>query len=149
MKKHNPDIKWREGNIKFINLFCSKNCISKDRFPLTLAPPVAFPTRAIFLICASAFQRHTKNKQHYVIPLSLYEIKEQVKKSEEDIVPQKYNKFIELFWKPALNSVSLPPHRSYDHQFNLKSDTQPSFSPIYGLSEVELKALKTYIDENL
>ena len=149
LKKHNPDIKWCEGNIKFTHPFCSRNCISKEKFPSTLAPSVTFPIRAISLICASAFQRHTKNKRHSVFALSLYEIKEQVKKSEEDIVPREYHEFIELFKKPAPDSASLPPYRSYDHQINLKPNTQPSFGPIYGLSEVELKALKTYIDENL
>ena len=52
-------------------------------------------------------------------------------------------------WFTIFQHASLPSHRSYYHQINLKPDTQPSFGPIYGLSEIELKALKTYIDENL
>ena len=43
----------------------------------------------------------------------------------------------------------LPPRRSHDHHINLMDDATPPFGLIYSLSEVELLALREFLDENL
>lgn len=48
-----------------------------------------------------------------------------------------------------MNADKLPPHRSYDHRIPLNEGAVPSHGRIYRLSEVELMALRDYIDENL
>ncbi|KAH0604507.1 uncharacterized protein H6S33_006884 [Morchella sextelata] len=44
----------------------------------------------------------------------------------------------------------LPPHRpSHDIEIVLEEGKRPPYGPIYGLSQIELKALREYLDENL
>lgn len=62
-------------------------------------------------------------------------------------VPKIYHQYADVFSKQ--NADKLPPHRPYDHHIPLKDGTTPPFGPIYSLSEVELKTLKEYLDENL
>jgi hypothetical protein len=37
----------------------------------------------------------------------------------------------------------------YDHPIDLEPDTQPPFGPLYTLSELEFKAFREWLDENL
>ena len=57
--------------------------------------------------------------------------------------PYKYGDFVDVFGKK--NVDHLPKHRPYDCPIDLHEVT----SPPYGLSEPELEALRTYLDENL
>lgn len=44
----------------------------------------------------------------------------------------------------------LPPNRlSHDIEIVLEECKRPLYGPIYGLSQIELKALPEYLDENL
>jgi site-specific recombinase XerC len=40
----------------------------------------------------------------------------------------------------------LPPHRTFDHQIQIKEEKEVPFGPIYHLSEKELGALREYLD---
>ena len=62
-------------------------------------------------------------------------------------IPDKYRSFLDVFSKKSADT--LPPHREYDHPINLEPDTKPPFGPLYNLSELELNALREWIDENL
>ena len=64
-----------------------------------------------------------------------------------DKLPSEYHDYSDIFSKTK--AEALPPHRSYDHAINLVPDSKPPFGPIYRLSEVEEKALKDFLDENL
>jgi len=61
------------------------------------------------------------------------------------MVPKWYKEFIDLF-DPEGTTAELPPHRSFDHAIDLKEAAQPPWGPIYALSEVELEALKEYLE---
>ncbi|KAI1002662.1 Transposon Tf2-9 polyprotein [Podosphaera aphanis] len=43
----------------------------------------------------------------------------------------------------------LPPHRSCDHQINLKSGTSSPSGPLYNMSVNELRVLRKWLDDNL
>ena len=43
----------------------------------------------------------------------------------------------------------LAPHQPYDLKIELEEGTSPPFSPIYSLSQSELKSLWEFLDENL
>jgi hypothetical protein len=58
-----------------------------------------------------------------------------------------YHDFKDVFEKK--NADILSEHRSYDCTIELQDGTQPPFGPIYNLSQMELVALREYIDENL
>ena len=62
-------------------------------------------------------------------------------------LPAQYEEFLDVFEKK--NAERLPEHRLYDCPIDLVEGASPPFGPIYGLSEPELVALRTYIDENL
>ena len=66
----------------------------------------------------------------------------------KDYVPARYKEFIELF-NPEGTTAELPPHRAFDHAIDLKEGEQPPWGPIYALSEVELQALKDYLNDML
>ncbi|KAG5725136.1 hypothetical protein E4T56_gene10241 [Termitomyces sp. T112] len=72
-------------------------------------------------------------------------------KTEEQIlskvVSPEYHEFADVFSEGS--AKELPPHRSYDHKIDLEEDTSPLFSKIYNMSEVELQALKEYLNDML
>ena len=61
-------------------------------------------------------------------------------------LPSKYEEFKDVFEKK--NVDHLPEHRCYDCLIDLQGVSLP-FSPIFGLSEPEFHALRTYLDEKL
>lgn len=62
-------------------------------------------------------------------------------------VPAVYHEFLDIFDKKKADS--LPPHRSYDCPIDLLPGSEIPFGRIFPLSETELEALRSYIDENL
>jgi hypothetical protein len=64
-----------------------------------------------------------------------------------DNVPEQYCNLARVFLKVHANL--LPEQRPYDCPINLKDDTIPPFKPLYNLTQPEMKALHTYIQENL
>lgn len=65
----------------------------------------------------------------------------------KDIVPDQYHAHLSAFSKRKADS--LPPHRPYDFSIELEEGKQPPFGPLYSLSELELKALSEWLEENL
>ena len=63
------------------------------------------------------------------------------------VLPKKYADFQDVFDKKEADT--LPIHCPYDCNIDLLPGTQPPWGPIYGLTEPEQVALKTYIDEML
>ncbi|KAG5726541.1 hypothetical protein E4T56_gene4663 [Termitomyces sp. T112] len=64
-----------------------------------------------------------------------------------EVVPLEYHEFADVFSEGS--AKELPPHRSYNHKINLKEGTSPPFGKIYNMSEIELRALKEYLDDML
>ena len=62
-------------------------------------------------------------------------------------LPARYNDFSDIFEKQ--NVERLPTHHPYACPIKLQASEHPPFSPIYGLSEPEHEALRTYLAENL
>jgi hypothetical protein len=65
----------------------------------------------------------------------------------KSLVPQEYHDILSAFSKRKADT--LPPHRPYDLSIQLEDDKSPPFGPLYSLSELELKALSTWLEENL
>ncbi|KAH0611537.1 uncharacterized protein H6S33_010802 [Morchella sextelata] len=74
-----------------------------------------------------------------------------VEKSTVDVkplVPKEFHHRLHMFQE--YDASVLPPHRpSHDIEIVLEEGKRPPHGPIYGLSQVELKALREYLDENL
>ena len=60
--------------------------------------------------------------------------------------PTRYSDFLDVFKKR--NVDRLLAHRAYDSPVKLNDGAHPPFGPIYGLSEPEFEALRTYLDKN-
>jgi len=59
----------------------------------------------------------------------------------------RYHDHLELF--PPSTAEKLAPRRTFDPAIDLKPDTQPSWGPIYPLSQKHLEALRKYLDNML
>ncbi|KAE8238456.1 hypothetical protein A4X13_0g8502 [Tilletia indica] len=64
-----------------------------------------------------------------------------------DLVPPQYHDLLDAFSKAKTDR--LLPHRPHDDAIELEPSTKPPFGPLYSLSDPELKALRTWLDENL
>ncbi|OQE16980.1 hypothetical protein PENSTE_c022G07598 [Penicillium steckii] len=66
---------------------------------------------------------------------------------EETQIPEEYSEYRDVFEPPK--DSELPEHGPFDHEIKIKEGCEPTFRPIYQLSELESKTLKEYIEENL
>src|ERR1700759_4876288 len=64
-----------------------------------------------------------------------------------DRLPEEYHHYLDIF-RPS-TAEQLPPRRTFDPAIDIKPDQQPPWGPIYPLSEKQLKALWTYLDDML
>ncbi|KAI0993808.1 hypothetical protein K3495_g14376, partial [Podosphaera aphanis] len=62
-------------------------------------------------------------------------------------LPRHYQQHIDTF--DARAADLLPPHRSCDHQINLKPGTSPPSGPLYNMSVNELRVLRKWLDDNI
>jgi hypothetical protein len=67
--------------------------------------------------------------------------------SDEPRIPEEYREYQDVFIAPK--DGVLPEYGPFDHEINTMKGTEPTFKPIYQLSEKESQTLKEYIDENL
>ncbi len=65
---------------------------------------------------------------------------------EEPTIPKAYRDLANVFL-PS-NANFLPPHRDEDHAIEVEPGKTRPFSPLYNLSEYQLKMLREYIDKN-
>ena len=64
-----------------------------------------------------------------------------------DRLPEVYHDYLDLF-RPS-TAEKLVPRRTFDHAIDIIHDQQPPWGPIYPVSEKQLKALRTYLDDML
>ena len=62
-------------------------------------------------------------------------------------VPQEYHDIADIFSKAK--AITLAPHCKYDLCINLKEGASPLLGTVYSLSQTELEALQTFINEHL
>ncbi|KAH0604200.1 uncharacterized protein H6S33_007231 [Morchella sextelata] len=66
----------------------------------------------------------------------------------EQLIPKEFHHYIHMF--EEYDASILPPHRPfYDMKIVLEEGKQPPWGSIYALSQIELKALWDYLQENL
>ena len=58
-------------------------------------------------------------------------------------------KWKQLFQEGTTARTALPKHQPWDHEIELEPGKEPTFGPIYALSEKELSVLREYLEENL
>ena len=92
---------------------------------------------------------HAKNME--ILSISIRDIEKALApKSTIDLtkkLPTEYHDFFNIFFRA--DSDILPSHRPYHHKIPLMEEKTPSWSPLYSMSQDELKILKKYLKENL
>ncbi len=133
----------------------SPACPTAEERPSLNRQPSTVPK--ISLVNFSALRRTAKKGQLYALRVhssdlqSGYRISATVASDQptevSPLVPSEYHDLLDVFSKKKADA--LPSHRPYDHTIPLVPGETPPFGPIYSLSEVELKALSDYLEENL
>jgi len=100
----------------------------------------------ISVVSATTLSRSCKKNAIYLLRLSELTIESDTDTTAQ-YVPKEYHDFADVFSKAEANH--LPKHSTYDHTISIEEGKSPPFGPIYKLSEVELKALREYLEENL
>jgi transposase InsO family protein len=173
LRRNNPVIDWRRNLITLPDTTVKALPLVPD----TLAPPV-IPTPSFALVNASAFSvasqlpdtkagtlfykpsgdssksslffsdnSHASATSAPSPPFDDMPDDSQFISDVKAKVPPQYHDLLSAFSKKKANT--LPPHRPYDLSIDLEEGKTPPFGPIYSLSEPELKALRTWLDENL
>lgn len=75
------------------------------------------------------------------------DLKQQDFDDSKVLLPQTYQDFAKLFSNVEANK--LPERTLYNYAINLINERQPLYRLVYNLSEIELTALKQYIDKHL
>ena len=96
-----------------------------------------------YLAKQNKLQVHTISVRDVNLAINSLRTKEEWK----SLIPNEYHEFIDLFSEKA--AEKLPPHRPYDHSIPLVDGKTPPYGPLYGMSRMELQALKKYLEENL
>src|SRR5690606_21901102 len=111
------------------------------------------PGNRIAMVGQRTFQRYANDSSYETFALKIEELEEEVDEEDKDEVlktkvPSEYHDYLDLFKKKE--GDKLPPHRPYvDHKIELVPGGQPTFGPLYNLSETEAKELSEYVKENL
>lgn len=79
--------------------------------------------------------------------LRIYVVTKEPKPNTNERIPREYQRYGALFSDEL--ETGLPEHSRWDHEITLKPGTEPKFHKIYPLNEIQLKALREYLDENL
>ena len=166
LRRNNPIIDWRRGNLSF------QSRTETDRIgPPVKGLPFVLNNPEIAWLNANAFEACLKlpgsstgtllYKSDQETPLSIASSSDypappfELEPSDppdymetlKNKVPSEYHDLLLAFSKTKADT--LPPHRTYDLSIELDPGKQPPFGPIYSLSELELKALSEWIEENL
>ena len=174
LRKHDPTITWSKNSIKFESRFCHHHCLPSSLNLTSLnrltSGPSLNPFAATsfftqpkinesrpepqinisFISASTANYLLTRSKRHKdcTVGLAIASIATDTQKTKTTPeIPAVYQQFSRIF--SEVEASSLPKHQPWDHNIPLQPNTQPPFGPIYALSEVELKALREYLDENL
>ncbi len=74
-------------------------------------------------------------------------IKDETNEAMKKHIPEEYHRFVKVF--SAGEATKLAEHRLYDIKIDTEENKLPPIGKLYNMSEKELKALKTYIDNML
>ncbi len=118
----------------------------------SVAPPADDSPPSISFIGAAAFARALRAEGSTMYRLTLATVNGRsasVDESPPDLsrLPPEYHDFADVF--SASESEKLAPHRPYDLKIDLENGAVPPPGPIYSLSQLELKALREFLDKNI
>jgi len=130
LAKHAPSGAWDSPQLCFNSLHCLEHC-TKDavaEFSLSLDESILQHSKARIIGYVSAVDTG----------------------AAPDLlgsVPKEFRQFLDIMGQEAADALS--EHRSYNHRIDLKERENPTWGPIYPLSETELQALREWLKDML
>ncbi|SJL01489.1 uncharacterized protein ARMOST_04811 [Armillaria ostoyae] len=143
--RHNPSINWATGSVTFTRCQCAGN-----RFILPDADPDdEWELEEGETILAVDFEEAIEIRAvHKANELAAKANKGKEKKTFEQMVPESYRDFKDLFTKE--NFDDLPVRKPWDHAIELVPNAKNTLDcKVYPLNPIEQKELDKFLDENL
>jgi hypothetical protein len=161
LTRYNPLVDWVLGRISFrtpVQGNPSTSILSdsvRESSPKSDLPSVTesldSSSPCVSLVNASAFLRACQldGSQCFRLIISLRESTIHDSKATPDLskIPQEYHDYADVFSRT--NANKLAEHRPYDLKINLEEGKSPPLGTMYSLSQVEIAALRKFLDENL
>jgi hypothetical protein len=157
IRLHNPSIDWRSGNIVFDR--CPELCnytpiltdIEADDDYTSTSGPLLEQGDKLFCLDWDTYKMQGSIKirasSNVSTELAIAEAEKKESLSFEQMVPDKYHEFKDIFDKEDFDS--LPERRPWDHAIELTPGAKPVHAKVYPLSRDEQKHLDEFIEENL
>jgi hypothetical protein len=156
LTKHNPEIDWETGVLKWRSQYCKSHCL-----PVSMRDAVRNFVR---MLRESKVWEYNGNPDDGASdegePSDKAEPSGKAAAASAAVqwhdeeggdiaerLPERYRKWASVFSEEEINR--LPDHTEYDHKIQLVDGAQPPFGPIYPLSEKELQALREYLRKEL
>lgn len=142
LRKHNPVIDWKNNKLSL--RCCSRGTLQLD--PAQLTKQLADEKEINNISSTKTRQDRAVDRTDTTSPPGQQvTVKE---KSATPAIPDVYKQYARMF-EEELTAKALPKHKPWDHEIKLQEGKQPTFGPLYQLSEKELGVLREYIQENL
>ncbi|KAH8145182.1 uncharacterized protein LAJ45_10742 [Morchella importuna] len=126
MRRHDVTIRPKENLLIFDSQNCCQNCSLSGTTVIVHGISIPLPETHAVTILATGEPTIDINQ----------------------LIPKEFHHYIHMFEEN--DASALPPHRPFhDMKIVLEEGKQPPWGPIYALSQVELKALWEYLQENL
>ena len=136
LRKHNPQINWKTENIQFSNCRCHEHDNS-------------FQHTTKDVMCTMSSRKFKKIRKQDPNLAKCMWIRPEVSTSiAAPRLPSEYEEFEELFKEKPAESA-LPKHHPWDHEILLEEGKQPTYGPLYSMSEKELLAIREYLQKHL
>jgi len=143
LRKHNPDIDWKNRRLSLERCGCGTTTSKPTQRTLQLVDEKEINN----ISSHKTRQDRAVDSTDAECPTG-HEVRVKETESAPPDIPDEYKGYIELF-RDDKTATALPKHKPWDHEIVLQEGKEPTFGPLYGLSEKELGVLREYIDENL
>jgi hypothetical protein len=146
LTKHNPEIDWETGVLRWRSDFCKSHCL-----PISMREAVRnfiklLREAKVWETDAEA-EADAETEPVGKVARANIEWHDEEGGNIADRLPEIYWERASVFSEEEINR--LPDHTEYDHRIELIEGSVPPFGPIYPLSEKELQTLREYLRKEL
>ncbi|PIL27957.1 hypothetical protein GSI_09901 [Ganoderma sinense ZZ0214-1] len=140
LKHHNPAIDWKTKDVQFNRCPDACDYIPEEGDRL-------FALNTITYLRSRSLHHEIRAKTSVAMELAIQENAKKPKKTIEELVPQEYHTFLDVFREDSFDT--LPEHRSWDHVIELLEPYKPYAGKVYPMTLTEQEALDAFLEENL